>query len=72
MVKVSAVEAQRVVPITGIMLRNEGDYTIVEAEIGASWIEVIRERSDGPFSHIVEPTGMLAAFYANAKLRGRK
>ena len=52
------------IPVMGIMLRKEGEYTIVEAEIGGTWIEVIRERSDGSFSHIVEPDGMYARYYA--------
>lgn len=52
------------VPVEGIRLRKEGDYTIVDAEIGGAWIEVIRERSDGEFCHIVEPSGMFAAYYA--------
>jgi hypothetical protein len=27
------------------------------------WIEVIRERTDGEFCHIVEPSGMMARYY---------
>lgn len=52
------------VPVEGIRLRTEGEYTVVDAEIGGSWIEVIRERSDGAFCHIVELSGMFAAYYA--------
>ena len=52
------------VPVEGIRLRKEGEYTIVDAEIGGDWVEVIRERSDGQFCHIVEPSGMFAAYYA--------
>jgi hypothetical protein len=55
------------VPIEGIRLRKDGEYTVVDAEIGGEWIEVIRERSDGQFCHIVEPSGMFAAFYAEAR-----
>lgn len=51
-------------PVEGIRLRKEGEYTVVDAEIGGSWIEVIRERSDGEFCHIVEASGMFAAYYA--------
>ena len=40
------------VPVEGIRLRKEGDYTIVDAEIGGTWVEVIRERSDGQFCHM--------------------
>jgi hypothetical protein len=55
------------VPVMGIRLRKDGkngEYTVVDAEIGGTWIEVIRERSDGEFCHIVEPSGMFAAYYA--------
>lgn len=55
------------VPVEGIRLRKEGEYTIVDAEIGGAWIEVIRERSDGEFCHIVEPGGMFKAYYAMPK-----
>ena len=53
-----------IVPVEGIRLRKDGDYTVVDAEIGGTWVEVIRERSDGAFCHIVEPGGMFAAYYA--------
>jgi hypothetical protein len=52
------------VPVEGIRLRKDGVYTVVDAEIGGAWIEVIRERSDGEFCHIVEPSGMFKAYYA--------
>lgn len=52
------------VPVEGIRLRKNGVYTIVDAEIGGAWIEVICERSDGEFCHIVEPDGMWAAYYS--------
>ena len=52
------------VPVEGIRLRKEGAYTVVDAEIGGAWVEVIRERSDGEFCHIVEPSGMFAVYYA--------
>ena len=49
------------VPVMGIRLRKSGAYTVVDVEmIGGVWIEVIRERSDGEFCHIVEPSGMMA------------
>jgi len=51
------------IPIMGIRLRKTGEYTVVDAEIGGDWIEVIRERSDVEFSHIVEADGMWAAYY---------
>lgn len=52
------------VPVEGIRLRKEGKYTVVDAEIGGSWIEVIRELSDNEFCHIVEPSGIYSAYYA--------
>lgn len=52
------------VPVEGIRLRKEGKYTIVDAEIGGTWVEVIRELSDGAFSHIVEPSAIFEAYYA--------
>lgn len=55
------------VPVEGIRLRKDGEHTVVDAEIGGAWIEVIRERSDGEFCHIVEPSGMFKAYYAEPK-----
>lgn len=52
------------VPVEGIRLRKDGEHTVVDAEIGGAWVEVIRERSDGEFCHIVEAGGMFAAYYA--------
>jgi hypothetical protein len=52
------------IPVMGIRLRKEGADIIVDAEIGGTWIEIIRERSDGSFCHIVEPNGMYARYYA--------
>lgn len=51
-------------PVEGIRLRKSGEYTVVDAEIGGVWIEVIRERSAGEFCHIVEAGGMFSAYYA--------
>lgn len=44
--------------MNAIMLKSEGDYAIVEIEVNGKWIELIRERSDSPFSHIIEPAGI--------------
>jgi len=44
-----------------IRLRRDGDHAVVEIDTGVSdspWVEVIRERADGAFSHIVEPSGV--------------
>jgi len=56
------------VPVMAIHLHKDGEHTVVKAEIGGAWIEVIRERSDGEFSHVVYPTGMYAAYYSADKL----
>ncbi len=50
--------------VMGIRLRKDGEYTIVDAEIGGVWLEVIRERSDGEFCHIVESSGIYSRYYA--------
>ena len=51
-------------PVMAIRLRKEGEHTVVDAEIGGDWIEVIRERSDGEFCHIVEKGGIMSSYYA--------
>jgi hypothetical protein len=42
-----------------IWLRRDGQHAVVliEATKG-QWVELIRENLDGPFSHIIEPTGI--------------
>ena len=52
------------VPVMGIRLRKDGEHTVVDAEIGGAWIEVIRERTDGEFCHIVEPNGIYSRYYS--------
>ena len=49
------------VSVTAIWLKNIGDDVIVEAEIAGKWVEVIRERADGAYSHIVESGGITTA-----------
>lgn len=49
------------VEITGIHLVRIGEYAIVTAEIDGKWIEVIRERADDSYSHIVSADGMRSA-----------
>jgi hypothetical protein len=50
------------VEVTGIwLLRVTGQGIVVRAEIDGRWVDVISERFDGEFSHIVEPGGMLTA-----------
>lgn len=55
-------KVNRVVCITGLMVRNEGDRIIAEIEIDGRWFEVINEFV-GPMefsiSHIVEPDGII-------------
>jgi len=52
------------VPVMAIRLRKDGGHTVVDAELGGAWIEVIRERSDGEFCHIVEPAGIYSRYYS--------
>lgn len=42
------------VEISAIHLGTVGDHVIVAVEIDGNWIEVIRERKDNAYSHIVE------------------
>lgn len=60
--RVTASENEQI-PVLAIRLRKDGEHTVVDAEIGGMWIEVIRERSDGEFCHIVEAAGMYALYY---------
>lgn len=48
-------------------LRAEGDYAILSIEVNGTWIELIRERLDSPFSHIIEPAGIQTAISKNIK-----
>jgi hypothetical protein len=41
-----------------LFLRAEGDYAILEIEVNGKWIQLIKERLDSPFSHIIEPSGI--------------
>lgn len=52
-----------------LFLRAEGDYAIleIEAEKG-KWVELIRERLDSPFSHIIEPAGIESAIQKNQEV----
>ena len=52
------------IPVMGIRLSKDGSDTVVDAEIGGTWIEIIRERSDSAFCHIIEPDGMYSCYYA--------
>lgn len=47
-----------------IRLRRDGNHAVVEIDTGIpnkhgdTFVEVIREHVDGPFCHIVEPSGI--------------
>ena len=57
-------ERENQIPVLGIRLRKDGNYTVVDAEIAGTWIEVIRERSDAEFCHIIEAHGMYDLYYS--------
>jgi hypothetical protein len=57
-------DTQDQIPVMAIRLRKTEQHTVVDVEIGGSWIEVIRERSDGEFCHIVEASGIYSLYYA--------
>lgn len=46
------------IEISAIHLSTVGDHVIVAVEIQGQWIEVIRERKDNAYSHIVEGQGI--------------
>jgi hypothetical protein len=49
------------VQVSGVWLRRSGDRVIVAVEIDGLWRDVIVERLDSNFSHIVESSGIRAA-----------
>lgn len=52
------------VSITGVWLRQEElGVAVVLVEIGGGWVEIIRETEGGPYSHICEPAGIMAALF---------
>ena len=53
-----AIERDQIL-ISGVWLRKTGGRVIVAVEFGGKWIDVITEREEGQFSHIVEPGGIL-------------
>lgn len=46
------------VEISGVHLSTVGQHVIVAVEIQGQWIEIIRERKDNAYSHIVEAYGI--------------
>lgn len=46
------------IPITGLMLRAQGNDAIVELEIDGVWHKIVACDMRGSFSHIVEPLGI--------------
>ena len=50
----------RGIDISAVWLRAEGEYAVVLVERSdGKWYEVIREKMDGPFSHICEASGLI-------------
>lgn len=49
--------------VSAIKLWKDGDETVVEIETAGVFIEVIREFSDAPFSHIIEESGLSKEWY---------
>lgn len=45
-----------------LWLVAEGDYAVLKMEVKeGKWITLIKERLDSPFSHIIEPLGIVRA-----------
>ena len=47
------------IAVSGVWLRREADECVVLVEVKGQWVEICREKWDGPFSHIVEPLGII-------------
>ena len=47
--------------ITGIRLTRVQDHAVVFIEVEDEWIELIRERAEGAFDHIVNESGIVAS-----------
>lgn len=58
-------EHKEPMPVTGVHLVRIGDHVIVNVEVGGQWVEIIRERHEGSFSHICEAAGIRARIAAN-------
>ena len=52
-------KAQEMTGYGDIQLVREGDYAVVKIEHNGQFVEVMRERLDGQFSHFVTPIGIL-------------
>ena len=58
----AAINAMSDVREAAIMLRRSGDYAVVLLLLdGGREVELIRERADDSFSHIIEPLGIARA-----------
>lgn len=53
--------------IDGIKLERQGGDMVVSVDARGEWVEVIRERADGPISHIVEQSGIESAIAASER-----
>lgn len=42
-------------------LRAEGEYVILSINVNDKWVDLIKERLDSAFSHIIEPLGIETA-----------
>lgn len=52
----------RPVLITGAHLKRIGENAVVSLEMNGRWVDVIAERFDGCFSHIIESCGIRKCF----------
>lgn len=52
-----------------LWLVAEGEYAILKMEVRkGEWVELIKERLDSPFSHIIEPLGIERAIEKQEKV----
>ena len=59
---VSPNDAKLNVSRSALWLVAEGEFAVLKIEVKpGEWVELIRERLDAPFSHIVEPSGISSA-----------
>lgn len=49
------------IAITAVHLKRIGNKAIVAIEVDGRWVDVIEERADDSYSHIIELTGLQTA-----------
>lgn len=54
-------QQRKSISISSVALHREGGHVFVEVEIDGLWREVIRERHDASFSHVVTASGIRSA-----------